>query len=525
MTHPVKKQQLIQQVGFRLRSGALSATRPAVSSPPITSRLRRPGPVPLALPALGLLLGLLAGTPVIGPGFASGSAAALLLAVGTRAVAGPLADAAVLSAWVALGTLRASYQEPAAWVPRDDAVLVRLCIIGPSGDRGTPVRLLDAWSGTPPTDGVRVRVGRAHLIGPASKLSGLGRGSVVLTRARVLDGWGRTVVLVVGGAPILVEKARPPSRLGGAVLWARRRVGLALGRMSPPELHGLFTALVLGDRSGLAPLTSEAFARTGTAHLLAISGLHVGACMFLFWKLAARLLGYLPSAWTVAGLPARLGAVAGLAAAAGYVVVAGAPVSGRRALVMAAVLAVAFGLGRRVSPWNALAAACVCVLWVDPAAARAVGFQLSVLSVGGLLAWAHWASIPGSRSALLGVLRAAAGLLWTGVIGTLATAPLVACVWGRVPLAGLWVNTVAVPLLGAATIPPLLVGSALGAVDPVLGAPFVWVASWPARLGLGLVAALADPVVAPVIPWHPAPIVIWSLYGVVAALVVLGRDR
>ena len=479
----------------------------------------------MGVPALGLLLGVLCGAPVVGVHAAAGAAIALLVLVWAAPLNSRLAGAALLAAWVALGAVRVSFQEPAAALPRDEALLVRLRVLGPTADGRTPVRLLGAWAGTPPEEAVPLSLGRAQLFAPGPKLSGLGRGSILITQARVRARRGGTSVSVVGGAPLVVERGIPPSRLHGAVRSIRRRVALGLGRTAPPDLHGLFVALVLGDRSGLPAQTREAFARTGTAHLLAISGLHVGACMLLFWKLAARALGVLPTAWTMGGLPARLGAIVGLAAAAGYVTVAGAPVSGRRALVMASVVALAFVLGRRVSPWNALAAACGCVLWVDPAAARAVGFQLSVLSVAGLLAWAHWASIDGSGSRLLAVSRGLAGLAWTGVIGTLATAPLVACIWGRVPIAGLWVNTAAVPLLGAGTIPPLLVGSALGALLPILGAPFVWLASWPARLGLQAVSALADPSVAPVIPWRPAPIAIWALYVVVALAVVSGRDR
>ncbi len=456
---------------------------------------------------------------------AAGGAAAALLLVACSVQGRWIPAAAVLAAWVALGSVRAAFVEGPAWTARDEDMLVRVRVLGPPSKGRTPVRLLAAWAGTPPTDAVSLTVGRAELYGPRSALAALGRGSVVATRARIWTRAGRTFIATISGAPLVVEVARPPPLIGRFVRAARHRIALGLGRTAPPDLHGLFVALVLGDRIGLDASTREHFARTGTAHLLAISGLHVGACMVLFWKVAARALSYLPSAWTAGGLPTRLGAFVGLACAASYVAVAGSPVSGRRALVMASVVAMAFVLRRRVSPWNALAAACLCVLWADPASARAVGFQLSVLSVGGLLAWAHWSSFDGPRHWLRSSARLLVGLLWTGVIGTVATAPLVACLWGRVPLAGLWVNTAAVPLLGAGTIPPLLVGAALGGVSPVIGAPFVWLATWPARLGLGAVAALAEPTLAPMLTWRPAPVAIWALYSLVAVAVVSGRDR
>ncbi len=519
-----RKAEPFREVAFSGSGGPESALRAGVSTPTPHSRLRRPGPAPLGWPALGLLFGLLLGAPVIGAAAAGGAAAALLIVACT--VRGRwIPAAAVLAAWVALGSVRATFVEGSAWTSRDEDMLVRVRILGPPAKGRTPIRLLAAWAGAPPTEPVPLTVGRAELYGPRLALAAMGRGSVLVTRARVRTRPGRTSVAVVSGAPLVLEVARPPPLLGRFVQVVRHRIALGLGRTAPGDLHGLFVALVLGERAGLDALTREHFARTGTAHLLAISGLHVGACMLLFWKVATGALSYLPSAWTAGGLPTRLGALVGLASAAAYVAVAGSPVSGRRALVMASVVAIAFVLRRRVSPWNALAAACLCVFWADPASASAVGFQLSVLSVGGLLAWAHWISIDGPRHWLRSTARVLAGLLWTGVIGTLATAPLVACIWGRVPLAGLWVNIAAVPLLGAGTIPPLLVGAALGGVSPVLGAPFVWLATWPARLGLGAVAILADPSLAPVICWRPAPVAIWALYSLVAVAVVSGRDR
>lgn len=438
--------------------------------------------------------------------------------------AGTGRTAAVLVGFVALGSMRAAHVPSPAVIARDDPLLFRLRLVETPLDDAPAAELVGVWSGLPAVTPVPFRPGRAVLHAPARELADLGVGSTLLVRARARR-WRESLGLwAVAGAPVVVEQRRSHSGLRSALRSVREHVARGLGRTAPAELHGLFAALVLGDRSGLEPAVREQFARTGTAHLLAISGLHVGACMLLFWRFAARMAGYLPARWTASGLPARLGAPVGLAAAALYVAVAGLPVSGRRALVMAAVVAVAALMGRRVSPWNALAAACVLVLWAAPESLRSVGFQLSVVSVAGLLAWAHWTP-PLGAGRVAGAARWVWGLIWTGVIGTLVTAPIVAVVWGRVPIAGLWANIVAVPLLGVATVPPLLVGALLAAVEPVLGAPFIWCASLGARLGLGAMARLAEPAVAPNVLWAPPPVAVGVLYLLVGGAVLAGRDR
>ena len=432
--------------------------------------------------------------------------------------------AAFFAAWVALGAARVSQPAAPAWLAAEDPVLVRFQLLaGPPGG-SAEVLLIGAWRGTPPTQPVPFQAGVATLHGPDAALRGAGRGTRVVTRARVRDTWRGAALVVARGAPLEIERWRPESRPVRWIRSLRRRVARGLGRMAPPAVQPLFSALVLADRTGLDPVVREHFSRTGTAHLLAISGLHVGSCMVLFWAIAAAALSWLPQRWTIGGAPHRIGALWGFGAAATWVAVAGAPMSGRRALVMAAVVATAAVLVRRVSPWNALAAAVLVVVWTDPHAVTDLGLQLSVVSVAGLIAWAGlWNGPPGGR--LRWALRGLTTLFWTGVIGTLVTAPLVALTWGRVPLAGLWANAVAVPLLGAATVPPLLVGALLGAIEPALGAPFIWLASLPARAGLAAIAWLATPAWAPVVVWAPPPVAVATLYACVGGAAWWGRSR
>jgi len=148
-----------------------------------------------------------------------------------------------------------------------------------------------------------------------------------------------------------------------------------------PDATGeaLVRALVLGDRSGLRPEQWEVLTCTGTNHLIAISGLHVGmVAAFLFflsrwvWSRSARL--------TLLIAAPRAGALAALGGAVVYSVLAGFAVSTQRALIMLAVL-----FSCTVRPASRIVLALVGVLILDPQAVLAYGFWLSFTAVAVLL--------------------------------------------------------------------------------------------------------------------------------------------
>ena len=357
------------------------------------------------------------------------------------------------------------------------------------------------------------------------------RGDVWLVRGRLAPALraGPPVLWVVGPRRLarLAASEGRLDRLGSgadrALLHARRRVRRAVDRSAPPEQRGLLLALALGDRRDVEPSLREDFARTGTAHLLAISGLHVGCLagvLLIGGRVAIRRLP-LPLNALQAGLPDRLAWGLAVVGASLYVVVAGMPVSGRRALVMLICAAAGSLLDRRTGGWNGLAGAALLVAWFEPSAVRSAGYQLSVASVAGLLAlgvtgsgsWRRW-----------WVLRWLAGALGSSAAATLATAPLCAALFGRVPIAGLWVNVVAIPILGVGTVPALLLGCALGAVNPALGGPAIRLAALCSDLGCRVVGWCAVPARCPVIAWEPGPLVVPGLYLAASlALFCLGR--
>ena len=267
-----------------------------------------------------------------------------------------------------------------------------------------------------------------------------------------------------------------------------------------PERAGLGEALILARRERLSRDLRERWARAGLAHLLAISGFHVGVIAALLYLLARR----------VGFGPAR----APLAAAAGswaYVLAIGSPVAATRAAFILAALAAGRLLGRRVSPLGALATAFVAVLAARPHAITSVAFQLSFAGAAGLVLLAP----PVSRALRTRPLaRLPASLrtgLASGIAATAATLPLVAWHFGYFAAAGIPVTLVAGPLVAAA-IPGMLLSILLSFVSLPLASIFAG--------GTDLFLQFADAIVSVVVGipgasvWTPR----WWIAAATAAL-------
>ena len=491
------------------------------SAPPVAvdrSQPRaQPAPlVPLAIAGVG---GIAAGLALGGPPAAWWGLGGLALVAGL-AVTGARSRLLAVLGFAALGLARGTSASPPPpppdVAPVWDVEVVRA--VPEPGREPVPVWLLAARpaGGEPALWRGRARASLSLAAWPGATP---GRGSRLLVRGRLrLPGRGGLRLTVARPHHVFVVERAPVGAADRLLSAARSRVRATLAAGAVGQSHGLLLAVVLGDRSDLDPALREAFARTGTAHLLAISGLHVGCCwaavVFGLRPILRRLP--LPPGLALNGAADRIGHVLGFAAATAYVVLAGAPVSARRALGMLAVLAAAHLVRRLTSPWNALAAAALGVCWIDPAATSGLGLALSVVSVAGILALVP----PGA-----GAGAAVVGATLTSAAATLVTAPLCAMTWGRVALAGLWVNPVVIPILGAIAVPTALAGAGLGLLSPALGAPVVRVAAGLAELGCHMVLWLAEPERAPVLSWSPGPAVVAGLYVSGAAAWCLAREE
>ncbi len=171
-----------------------------------------------------------------------------------------------------------------------------------------------------------------------------------------------------------------------------------LERIADPEARGLLCALLFGETSRLPYGMADLFTRTGTRHMLALSGLHVGLLGVLIALPLARFLCWL--AGLVAGLAGRSWrprpALAGAALALAFIPLAGQGAPASRAATALALALVAPALNRRALALNLVAAALIMETAFDPLAPVRTGVQLSYLATAALIA----AASPASRRAL-----------------------------------------------------------------------------------------------------------------------------
>ena len=214
--------------------------------------------------------------------------------------------------------------------------------------------------------------------------------------------------------------------------------------------RAVLLALVIGDKSELSAHTRDVFARTGSSHLVAISGLHIGFAAASFGLLISGLWRCVPS--LCRRYPARLaGVVGGALTALAYTALAGFALPAQRALIMLLLGGALLLLRQARSAGDVFALALAAVLLSDPQAVHEAGFWLSFAAVAAILMivpvireWPWW--LQG-----IAVQIAVSLALYTVLIAfnmqTSGLAPLV--------------NLVVVPLFGFLLVPLALLGSFL----------------------------------------------------------------
>ena len=239
----------------------------------------------------------------------------------------------------------------------------------------------------------------------------------------------------------------------------RQRLGEAMrARLGDNPFAGIVVALANGDGGGLADTQWDIFRRTGTLHLVAISGLHIsliGGIGFFLGRWLWALPGY-----TVLRYPAPVvGAVCALLAAAGYAALAGFVIPTQRALIMLGVVMGGILLRRQVAPTQLLAIALFAVLAYDPLAVMAAGFWLSFAAVAVILFVAHGGSRRMEWWRKWGYLQIAIAL---GML------PLMFALFQQVSLVAPLANLLAVPVFDLLMVPLVLAGLALLGVLPAV---------------------------------------------------------
>lgn len=343
------------------------------------------------------------------------------------------------------------------------------------------------------------------------------------------DSGRRAFFLGIGGTGYAISKAE---KLEDLVLpWpeeirrkiVRMRYGLADRVLSaaPETTAGLQVGLLTGIRTYIPEDQTDSLRVAGLAHILAISGLHMGLLSGGVYFLATLGLA------AIAPLARRMdvrkpAALIGAAAATGYLILSGASVATQRAFIMAMIVFLAVILDRRAFSMRSVALAAVITLLWHPEALTGAGFQMSFAAVAALVAvYRAWDAqreyVPRGPIGKAG--QSLRSLTITSFVAGTATTGIAMLHFNRIATYGLAGNLLAMPIFtfwvmpaAMAVFPALLIGQEalpLAVMGKGLEAMLVmsgWVAGWPGSLGY--VAA--------------APAAVIAVYGFAFAALCLG---
>jgi competence protein ComEC len=301
----------------------------------------------------------------------------------------------------------------------------------------------------------------------------------------------------------------PSHALARVRAYLRRKILTAL----PDAAHaGVIVALIIGEQRGIEKNDWEVFRRTGVNHLVAISGLHIMMVAGLFGRLTLALWRrsfWMPERFGMPlplRLPAQKAAMAvAIAAAAGYVALAGFGIPAQRALTMLMAISPALWHGRISSPSQILCIALAVVLLLDPWALLGAGFHLSFAAVAIILYASvgrtkrHPAqnddqeqkTLPARCRQLRQTLADGTRTQWAVSLGLL---PLTMLLFAQYSFISPFANALAIPVVTLLVVPLALLGIVLpaplagyllSAAHGVFSLVFVWL-GWLSKLPIAI---------------------------------------
>ena len=338
------------------------------------------------------------------------------------------------------------------------------------------------------------------------KPDGLGQGATIRIRSRLQppppmalpgshdfarDAWFQGIG-GVGRALGAVDVIKPSP--GGGLDSLRDRLGRHIRAQLPGDAGGIATALANGDQAAVSEEDAEAMRRSGLAHLLSVSGLHiaavVGAAMLLSLKLLA-LSERLALRFNLVLVSAGFGALAGIA----YTLLTGMQVPTVRACIAAVLVLGGIALGREAISLRLVAVGALVVLLFRPEAIGGASFQMSFAAVTSIIVLHQWRPVrellsPREEGLPMRAVRGFLGLILTGLVVEIALMPFALYHFHKAGLYSVGANLVAIPLTTFIVMP--LEAGALILDSAGLGAPMWGATGWSIDLMLTLAHRVAS---------------------------------
>ena len=296
----------------------------------------------------------------------------------------------------------------------------------------------------------------------------------------------------------------------------RARARRTIDRMLPSPQAPLLNGILLGDESSIPDDVQTAFQRTGTAHIVAISGSNMVVVIGVLMGLLQPSLGRRRAAWMT------------LLGVAAYTIFVGAAASVVRAAVMGGLAIFAAQTGRRAHGLTTLAFASLLMTLWNPLVLWDVGFQLSVAATAGLVLFSHDFEriLKGMLRRMFAaetarqVTRLLSEPIAVSLAAQVATLPLIVLYFGQLSLVTLIANALVVPLQ-----PYIMLAGGLatvfGMIAPLFGQGFAWIAWIPLTLTIEIVRGLAA------VDWASLPVTVSPdlAWIAVAGLAAMGLMR
>lgn len=303
------------------------------------------------------------------------------------------------------------------------------------------------------------------------------------------------------------------------------------------EAAALLLTLSAGERASLDDEVEDAFARSGLAHVLSVSGLHVAVLALFVFGVMRWLLSRVQTRTLRVVDPRAFAAPLSIPIVWMYVLFTGWQGPAVRSAVMCSLMLVAWAFRRRSDPLNAIALAALAMVVIDPAAPFDLSVQLSFCAVLALVLLAPMlreavpvvrpspAVLSGWKLRLARWREAALQTVCASVAVTACSAPLVLLSFQRVSIAGLVSNVIALPLSGALTL-VAAGGAAVHALWAPAAVPLLWLGLQLARVFVSLAELFAQmPGGTAVLPAPPLVLMLAWWFGIAALVLLRGRAR
>ena len=334
--------------------------------------------------------------------------------------------------------------------------------------------------------------------------------------------------------PVLMLEPVSEGQAGLFINRLRMKISEGVQAIIPGDAGAFAAAIMTGDRSEMRREVLGQLRASNLAHLLAISGLHMGLLTAFVFGALRYGLALVPLV-NLQFPTKKIAASGALLAGAAYLALSGGNVATERAFIMVAVMLVAVLFDRRALTLRAVALAAIIVLIRRPEALTGPGFQMSFAATTALVA-VFGALQHFDNSAVPRLLRPVLAVLISSFVAGAATAPIGAAHFNQIAHYGLLANMLTVPLMGILVMPAAVVAAVLyplGLAWIGLGIMrfgvlwILWVAEWISGLD-GAISHVATPMAAvlPLIGLGMLWLILWQgrlrYLGVFVALIGLG---